>query len=287
MNDKSSIFLFLLMCATISGQDDPDFSFLKHKSDNNCVTFTITYKKFENRTPLELDIDIAYDSPMPVILFVHSWSGNKDQLKAFSQRLAKLGVAGVRVDYRRLSDGYSLEEAYSDITDALLWIRENGGEYGFDLSRVGVAGASAGGLLGALIALEHHDCTVFIGFNGGYDLFDRGSSRWPPAQYFENLFGTPNPRPELLQKWSPIHRITRDHQPYALLLHGTSDETIEFLVAERFASRLNLMGGDAQLVSFEGKRHGFFHSTEPSFERVFDYVWQHIKTHLVGDTEQH
>ncbi len=242
---------------------------------------TIVYKTFSDGTTLELDLDLPVNSLPPVILYVHSWSGSKNQLKPYSRRLVDSGVAGVRIDYRKLSEGHSFEEAYSDIRDALIWIRENANVYGMDIQRLGIAGASAGGLLSAILALETSECKLYIGFNGGYDLVEREASRWPPEARIKHLLGGEEPTERLLEFWSPIHRIQSDHQPASLLLHGTEDEIIAFSVAERFSQALKLVGAHVQLIPFEGEGHGFFNPSQPQFEKVFSYVKQHVETYLL------
>lgn len=243
---------------------------------------TLIYKTLADGTSLELDLDLTEGDNSPVILYVHSWSGSKNQLKAYSRRLAKIGVSGVRINYRKLSEGHSFEQAYSDISDAIIWIKENASYYGLDMKRFGISGASAGGLLSAILALETPDCLLYIGFNGGYDLVQRDASRWPPESRLENLLSSPEPENDKLRHWSPIYRIKREHQPAALLLHGTSDEIITYPVAERFANALENVGASVELIAFEGEGHGFFNASRPLFEEIFSHVRNHVELHLLG-----
>jgi acetyl esterase/lipase len=232
-----------------------------------------------NGTSLSLEVDLP-DSPpdlAPVILYVHSWSGSSRQLKPYSTRLAREGVAGVRINYRRLSEGHSFNDAIGDVRGALDWLRGNAATYGFDLDRIGIAGASAGGFLASLVALENPDIRVFIGFNGGYDLVERDGGKWPPLPRMEALLGEPD-SPAARKRWSPIHRIPESGSlPAFLLLHGTADTVITIDVARRFAGALEARGATARLVAFRGEEHGFFGAGKPAFESVYTKVLRHVR----------
>ena len=101
-----------------SKSDKSNHSEPKHVLKTAENTQTVVYKTLSDGD-LELDIDFPpNDGKSPVILYAHSWSGTKNQLKAYSTLLAQEGVAGVRINYRKLSDGHSFEQAISDIRDA-------------------------------------------------------------------------------------------------------------------------------------------------------------------------
>ncbi len=205
-------------------------------------------------------------------------------MKAYSSSLAQKGVAGVRINYRNLSEGHSFEQAISDVRDALKWIRDNAEEYRFDTSRLGIAGASAGGLLSSLVALENPDCRIYIGFNGGYDLVQRDGSNWPPDDRMETLLGGKNTK-KARQKWSAVHQIPAGTLPAVLLLHGTNDETITISVARRFQEALIKHGGIAELGAFEGEEHGFFNAGQPRFPEIYEMVYHHVMNYLVDREE--
>jgi acetyl esterase/lipase len=238
--------------------------------------------KSVNGQQLELAVDLTAKStaPTPVILYVHSWSGDLSLLKPYSTRLTEQGVAGVRINYRKLSEGHTFEQSISDVRDALQWIRDHAEEYGFDMQRLGIAGASAGGLLSSLVTLENPDCRVYIGFNGGYDLVDRDGSKWPPEERMETLLAEKNTK-EARGKWSAVHQIPEKPTRTAfLLLHGTADETITFSVAQRYADALKEKGNSVELISFEGEGHGFFGASRQYFQQVYYAVKNHVVSHL-------
>ena len=243
---------------------------------------TIPYRVVNGTTlSLEVDVPASATGLVPVILYVHSWSGSSNQLKPYALRMAEEGVAGVRINYRRLSEGHSFAEAIEDVRAALQWLRSHATEYGFDLERIGIAGASAGGFLSSIVVLENPDIRVFIGFNGGYDLVDRSGSKWPPLPRMETLLGEPDTQSARL-RWSPVHRIPEGGPlPAFLLLHGTADTVITIDVARRFAYALEARGANARLAAFPGEEHGFFGSMHPAFESVYAEVLQHVRRHLL------
>lgn len=247
---------------------------------SEAATQTVIYKTIDGKE-LDLDADIPPGSdPVPVILYVHSWSGNKNQLKSYASRLEKEGVAAVRINYRKLSDGHSFGQAIADVRDALQWLRDHADSYRFDTRRIGLAGASAGGFLASLVALENPDCRILIGFNGGYDLVERDGSDWPPDVRMKTLLGEENTE-EARLRWSAIHKIPAAPLPAVLLLHGTEDATITFRVAQRFQQALELRGAPAELVAFEGAGHGFF-SAPQYFDKAYSAVAAHVSRYLLN-----
>ena len=213
----------------------------------------------------EIDLPSG-EGPFPVILYVHSWSGTKSQLRAYSQRLAAHGIAGVRIDYRKFSEGTGFPEARADLDAAMEFVRQNADRYGFDTDRFGLCGASAGAVLSALVAQETPDCDLYVALNGGFDLVNRGSGSFPSETNLTSMFGSVDSG--FLEDFSAIHRL-RLNPPDTLLLHGSNDTVIDAEQAVRFAEAITAAGGYAQVVLFEGEGHGFFNSNRPRFEEVY------------------
>ncbi len=243
------------------------------------ITRTQEVYKSIGETALTLEIDRpSGDEPHPVIIYVHSWSGTAGQLKKHSERMAKnLGVAGVRINYRKMSEGHTFAQAMSDLEAAIGFVRENAQRYGFDLNRMGLAGASAGAVLSSVAAQQTPECRVYIAFNGGFDLINTGESNFLRQDRLEEIMGGLSR--EHLEAGSAICQI-KQPPPVTLLLHGTEDEVIDPDQAVRFAGAIQKMGGTAEVKLLEGQGHGFFNYSKPSYEEVVHTMEEFLRRHL-------
>lgn len=205
---------------------------------------------------LELDFRIVRPKeggPFPVVFYVHggAWAtGSKAQFTHESYVLADKGIAGVRMEYRWKSKGAKYPEAISDVLDAIDFVRQRADEFNLDFSRVGLAGGSAGGHLSSIAAQLTPECICYDGFNGLFDAFDRGSSRFGGGDYT----GTTE---EEKKAASAMYNI-KQPPPDTFLYHGTEDHTVHIDVAERFKKAIREKGGNAELLIYEGVGHAFF-----------------------------
>lgn len=232
------------------------------------------YKRVDGEA-LSFEIDLPQgEGPFPVVLYAHSWSGNLNQLKAYSQYMATRGVAGVRINYRKMSEGNRFVDAKQDILDAIEYVRDHAASYHLDMNRFGLAGASAGAVLTSLIAQETPDCISYIAFNGGFDLVHKGPGKFPDEKAMQKMFGD-SFDDTVLRACSSIYNI-RENPPDTLLLHGTEDTTIGPDQPERFVAALRAKGGQAKLVLYDGEEHGFFNSNRPHYQEIRDEVEEHL-----------
>jgi acetyl esterase/lipase len=87
--------------------------------------------------------------PAPLVFLVHGggWSaGNRQQYLLTATELAKRGYAAASVGYPLMPDRIWPEMGY-DIYKAANWIKQNGSDYGIDVSRMVTWGSSAGSQL--------------------------------------------------------------------------------------------------------------------------------------------
>lgn len=98
--------------------------------------------------------------PLPLIYHVHGGGyvmGTAEQFAPRSRAMvAELGCAFVSVDYR-LAPETVFPGAIEDCYAGLAWVFRNAADRGFDVSRIGVMGESAGGGLAAALALLARD----------------------------------------------------------------------------------------------------------------------------------
>ena len=95
----------------------------------------------------------GFDGPPPVVVFLHGggWVlGSIESHDAVTRFLCRHGrVAVLSVDYR-LAPEHRFPAAVEDTVHAVRWARRHGGRWGYDGSRLAVAGDSAGGNLSAV-----------------------------------------------------------------------------------------------------------------------------------------
>ncbi|MGG2106868.1 alpha/beta hydrolase [Lysinibacillus pakistanensis] len=119
---------------------------------------SITDRKITVRDGAKINVRIykpSFDKILPVIVYYHGggWVfGNLESSDAGCQLLAEKAEAiVVSVDYR-LAPEYPFPIPLHDAYDSLVWVYENILQFGGDVTRLSVAGDSAGGNLATVVA---------------------------------------------------------------------------------------------------------------------------------------
>jgi acetyl esterase/lipase len=220
--------------------------------------------------PLELDLYLppVGEHRATAVVFIHGggWYAGTRQRAAsavkswdpsFFQQLNAAGIAVASIDYR-LGREASYPAPAHDARDALRWLRLNAERFSIDPDRIGVWGASAGGLLAALVALgatgdgepddalagvSDHVKSAVLWFPVT-DLVAMGKLAHGPEVM---LLGAPASHDlELARRASPITHIHADAPPF-LLQHGTIDTDVPPDQSTRFAEALRSVGGSAEV----------------------------------------
>lgn len=183
-------------------------------------------------------------------------------------RLAdELGVLVLSVDYR-LAPEHPFPAAPEDCCAALAWLHEHAGRLGVDPARIGVAGASAGGGLAAVVAQMAHDRGLPLAFQGlVYPMLDdrtalrtdhgtRGLLAWSPERnrdawgwYLGHPPGEPEDRPYAV----PARRA--DLSGLAPAWVGVGDADLFHDEDLDYARRLREAGVPVDLVVVPGMPH--------------------------------
>lgn len=205
----------------------------------------------------------------PLLVFIHGggWSaGHPRALGAFEDfpqvlaRFASRGYVVASVGYR-LSGEAPFPAALDDIHAALAWLRSHAKFYGIEPDRVALWGASAGGHLAALAALNgghEQGVKVLVGWYGIYDLTQLLATRGYPdiAQATGLLLGcaAPTCAPQQLQAASPVSYLQAP-LPATLLVYGDADRVVPFAQSQQFAERIKAQRGWVETQVFSGLGH--------------------------------
>lgn len=167
-------------------------------------------------------------------------------------------------------------ECVTDAKSAIRWLRIHADELGIDQNQIVASGGSSGGHIAACTALikgfdeKNEDLSVssvpnaLVFFNPPLNLVE--SIKDP-----ETLFKDKSDR---VIEISPFHHVSAGAPP-TIIFHGTKDSSVSFQQVLSFRDEMIKYGNRCELVSFEGKDHGFFNRNNgdnPDFYATMDYT---------------
>jgi acetyl esterase/lipase len=198
-------------------------------------------------------------------------------------RLTAEGYAAASIDYR-LDGLVSHPKQIHDCKGAVRWLRANADKYGYDVTRIGVGGGSAGGHLVLLLGLSRgiEELEGDVGGNLDHssqvhaivDLFGPSALELFASQsdHFRQ-----SKAPELLKSASPVTYLTKDDPPL-LILHGDNDELVPLSQSEHIHKLYQEIGLESSLDVIEGAGHGGPQFSDPAhYELVKKFFDRHIK----------
>ncbi len=202
-----------------------------------------------------------------VFFFGGGWRvGTRHQFDRQCVYLASRGMVAATADYRvREYHRTRLEECVEDALDAMRWFRDHAGSLGLDPRRIAAGGGSAGGYLGAAVALMEPSPVArpaalvlynpALGVVGEQNLVDQGM--------------LDEPKPHLLLE----PRLTRDFPP-AYVWFGDKDRLLP--PAMGFIDRARELGCRIDLDLAAGADHGYFNDYDeyfrPSMAKVDEFL---------------
>jgi acetyl esterase/lipase len=235
---------------------------------NNLIIEKKVYKKVNGH---ELSVDIFYSENAqkkpknPVIAFFHGggWIfGNPSEFHGVCKRYAEKGFITFSFQYRLSinEDGsypnpeITLIESVKDARSAIRWLRENAESLKIDPDRVVVSGQSAGGQLAWATALfdtinEQTDNQNISPMPNALVLYSSNYNTLEP--WIDMIFGD---KRELIWSVSPYHNL-KPGLPPTLAIHGGSDCTVLYYIAQFFEEKMHGLGNPFELITMQGRDH--------------------------------
>jgi acetyl esterase/lipase len=179
-----------------------------------------------------------------------------------------------------------------DCKGAIRWLRANQDAYGYDASRIAVAGSSAGGHLAALLAtsagVEELEGTVggnpdessriqaAVSISGFSDL-KASYAHLPDARIARLIGGTPAEQPERSDLASPIHFVGPGDAPL-LLIHGEDDPVVDPQQAVQLHRAYQAAKLESSIKMIPGTKHTDLSTRNPELRaRVEQFLARHLK----------
>ena len=187
----------------------------------------------------------------PVLVFIHGgyWkAGSKDSRRFPALEWSRRKVSWVCLNYRLLPQA-TLSDAVEDVRAAVLWLVQNGVDYGIDPSQLYISGNSAGAHLAAMIATKdwanRPEIKYLIAISGLFDLdplLETSACEWL------NLI------PSMAQELSPINNPPPSDLPVLLGVGGAETDVFRYQM-NRYAEVCQRSGSPVQTFESPGADH--------------------------------
>jgi acetyl esterase/lipase len=196
--------------------------------------------------------------------------------------LVAAGVATWSLEYRRLGNhGGGWPGTFQDVAQGADHLRALGGTYPLDLARVVAVGHSAGGHLAAWLGGRHRIAPEsplhspqplvlrgIVPLAGVLDLWRAWELRLSRGVAKQLMGGTPAQHAERYAAGSPMALLPIGIRQ--ILLHGTADDAVPFLISRDYAEAARAAGDAVELVTLPGAGH--FEVIDPRSQE-----WPHVR----------
>lgn len=252
--------------------------------------------------------DDAVKEPMPAIVWVHNGgltevnATRKTRPESAFLHLAKNGYLIMSIDYR-ISQVHPFPSQIEDSKCAVRFLRANAAKFNIDPERIGVWGASCGGQIAGLMAVQggvpdfedqggyagiSSDVQAAVSWYGGLSLKtfiearkdtcdeqSRGYSSFR-ERYKVMYGGTIEETTELIDKADPMSYVDTHQFCPILAMCSDVDPRIGEDVSKVFCDRSRAHGNDVTYVTATGQGHGFFKGEE-FYEQVYKFFDRCLK----------
>lgn len=252
----------------------------------------------------------------PVFIFFHGGGfvfGNRDGMESILiEKLLENGIAVISADYR-LAPETKMDEILSDVSDLLVWVKQQGEErYSLDSEKIAVGGGSAGGYLALTTAFSNSPVVpkaiATISAPTGFDVPEREAGdvslleNYTPIQqrivsYGENqerfpiynflaennlslygIFGfDPYKEPEKLERFT-LDKNIGSPAPPTLLIHATKDAVVPSSQAESFHTFLQQENIESELflISAEGHSSALIRQNPEVVDKLVTFIKKYL-----------
>jgi acetyl esterase/lipase len=225
----------------------------------------------------ELKIDIARpaegDGPFPAVLVIHGggWrGGSKDQSRGALLEFARRGYVAASPQYR-FCPKETFPAQVHDVKAAVRWLKAHAKDYKIDPDHLGAVGFSAGGHLSMMLGVTGPDdglegeasagapstkIHAVVNYFGPTDLSASDFPEVTRPMIRDFLGASPQDKPELAAKASPLTFVTKDDAPI-LTFQGTKDPLVPYSQATRLADAQTAKGVAGRVELLIGASHGW------------------------------
>jgi len=206
--------------------------------------------------------------PFPTVIIVHGGGfarGDKQTyVPPLFAPLSDAGFAWFTINYR-LHPQVRFPAPVEDVEAAIRFVRAHAREYKVDLRRVVLMGESAGGTLVSFVGVQNRSAiklAAVVPFYGVHDWEQRaaeeaagkvGPSIW--REFFSVPAGNSMAALARMREVSAATYVRKGLPPF-LLIHGTSDQQVNYQQSVTMQQRMNQAGNLCDLITVEGGPHG-------------------------------
>jgi acetyl esterase/lipase len=262
---RSGVLLLLLLAVACGGAARDDTAY----GGGVSVWRDVAYGTLSKSQRLDVYVPRDRPSPPPLVVFAHGggWMDlAKEDAELSVASYLSAGWAVANVEYRRGREAPAPAAAI-DVRCAVRWMSARAAEYGVDVSRIVLAGESAGAHLMLLTAFADSTAGLDTGCAGAMPAV-AAVVNWAGVSDVTDLLSGANARgwavgwigpaagaAERARRLSPIEWV-RTGVPPVITVHGDRDETVPFSQAQRLHAALDSAGVPNLLVALPGANHG-------------------------------
>lgn len=191
----------------------------------------IVYAKVDGKD-LKLDIYVPKtDTPPPLLIWIHGggWKmGSKANINPAFFQLVKHGFAVASIDYNLLGLPGLLKIVH-ECKGAVRFLRANAGKYGFNATKIGVGGSSAGGHLVLMLGTSGGNSKLEGNIGGNLKTSSKVQAVvdfFGPSDFPAMAKSKRGPGIMMLARFlSPANHVDKEDPPL-LIYHGSADKVV-------------------------------------------------------------